>query len=51
MVTDGLPAYIKAFKKELSTLKNPRVKHIKKPRFTDEVDNLVEIVQGTIREG
>ncbi len=51
MVTDGLPAYIKAFKKEFFTLRNPRTKHIAKPRFTDKSNNnRVERMQGSIRE-
>jgi len=51
VVTDGLPAYIKAFKKEFFTLRKPRVKHIRMPRFTDRVNNnLVERLHGTIRE-
>lgn len=51
MVTDGLKAYIKAFKKEFYTLKNPRIKHIRKPRFVDKANNnMVERMQGSIRE-
>lgn len=51
MVTDGLHAYIKAFKKEFFTLRKPRVKHIHKPRFVDKANNnMVERMQGTIRE-
>jgi len=34
VITDGLPAYIKAFKKEFFTLRNPRVTHIAKPTRT-----------------
>ena len=51
MVTDGLQSYIKAFKKEFFTLKNPRVKHVRKPRFVDKTNNnIVERMQGSIRE-
>ena len=51
MVTDGLKAYIKAFKKEFYTLRNPRTKHIRKPRFVDKANNnIVERMQGSIRE-
>lgn len=51
MTTDGLQAYIKAFKKEFFTLKNPRTKHIRKPRFVDlKNNNIVERVNGTVRE-
>lgn len=51
MVTDGLKAYIKAFKKEFYTLRSPRAKHIRKPRFVDQTNNnIVERMQGSIRE-
>ena len=51
IVSDGLPAYIKAFKKEFFTLKNPRTKHIRKPRFIDHANNnIVERLNGTVRE-
>lgn len=51
MVTDGLHAYIDAFKKEFFTLRNPRTKHIRKPRFVDRTNNnLVERLNGTVRE-
>ena len=51
MVTDGLHTYIDAFKKEFFTLRNPRTKHIRKPRFIDRTNNnIVERLQGTIRE-
>lgn len=51
VVTDGLRAYQKAFKKEFFTLRGPRTKHVRKPRFTDQANNnIVERLQGTIRE-
>jgi len=51
MTTDGLPAYIKAFKKEFFTLRNPRTRHIRKPRFVDKTNNnIVERLNGTVRE-
>jgi len=51
MVTDGLRAYDEAFKKEFFTLRNPRVKHIRKPRFVDKANNnMIERMQGSIRE-
>jgi len=51
IVSDGLPADIKVFKKEFYTLKKPRVQHIRKPRFTDHTNNnIVERLNGTIRE-
>ena len=49
MVTDGLPAYIKAFKKEFYS--RYRVEHVRMPRFVDKTNNnLVERLQGTVRE-
>ena len=51
VITDGLPAYIKAFKKEFFTLRNPRVKHVAKPRLTDKTqNNMIERMQSSIRE-
>ena len=51
VVSDGLPAYIKAFKKEFFTLRNPRTKHVRMPRFVDRTNNnLVERLNGTVRE-
>jgi len=51
VITDGLHAYQKAFKKEFFTLRNPRTKQIRKPRFVDKSNNnMVERMQGTIRE-
>ena len=51
MVTDGLHTYIDAFKKEFFTRRNPRTKHIRKPRFVDRTNNnIVERLQGSIRE-
>jgi transposase-like protein len=51
VVTDGLHAYEDAFKKEFFTLRNPRTKHIRMPRFIDETNNnIIERAQGTIRE-
>lgn len=51
VVSDGLPAYTKAFKKEFYTLRKPRVQHIRKPRFTDPTNNnIVERLNGTVKE-
>lgn len=51
VVSDGLPAYIKAFKKEFFTLRKPRIQHIRKPRFIDHTNNnIVERLNGTVRE-
>ena len=41
----------RAFNKEFFTLKNPRTKHVRMPRFLDRVNNnLVERLNGTVRE-
>jgi transposase-like protein len=51
VVTDGLHAYEDAFKKEFFTLRNPRTKHVRMPRFIAETNNnTVERLQGTVRE-
>lgn len=51
VVTDGLHAYEDAFKKEFFTLRNPRTKHVRMPRFIDETNNnIMERLQGTVRE-
>jgi len=51
VVTDGLHSYEDAFKKEFFTLRNPRTKHVRMPRFIDRTNNnLVERLNGTIRE-
>lgn len=51
VITDGLPAYVKAFKKEFFTLKNPRSKHIRNVGFKDKTNNnLIERLHGTVRE-
>jgi len=51
VVTDGLPAYIRAFKKEFFTLRNPRTKHIRNVGFRDKMNNnKIERFHGTFRE-
>ena len=51
VVTDGLHSYEGAFKKEFWTLRGPRTKHVRMPRFRDKTNNcLVERLNGTIRE-
>ena len=50
VVSDGLPAYIKSFKKEFFTLRKPRVQHIRKPRLVDHTNNnIVERLSRTLR--
>lgn len=51
VVSDGLPAYIKAFKTEFYTISKPRVQHIRKPRFIDHTNNnIVDRLNGTVRK-
>ncbi len=51
VVSDGLHAYTRAFKKEFYTMKKPRTQHIQKPRFIDPTNNnIVERLNGTVRE-
>jgi transposase-like protein len=51
MVTDGLPSYGKAFKKEFYTLKAPRPQHIRLPSIREHPNNnMVERLNGTVRE-
>ena len=51
-VTDGLPAYNDAFKKEFWTLKNPRAKHIKEIHLKNQVtnNNIQEKLNGEFRD-
>ena len=51
-VTDGLPAYNDAFKKEFWTLKSPRSKHIKEIHIRNQVanNNIQERLNGEIRD-
>jgi len=51
VVTDSLPAYIKAFKRNFFTLRKTKIRRIRMPRFKDRVsNNLVERLHGTIRK-
>jgi transposase-like protein/DNA-directed RNA polymerase subunit M/transcription elongation factor TFIIS len=51
VITDGLQSYQEAFRKEFFTLKNPRIKHVRKIRFRDRANNnMMERLNGTIRE-
>jgi len=50
-LTDGLQSYIKAFKKEFYTMRNPRTKHIRSAGMRSrENNNNVERLNGTVRE-
>jgi transposase-like protein len=51
VITDGLQSYQEAFRKGFYTLRNPRTKHVRKPRFRDIANNnMMERLNGTIRE-
>jgi transposase-like protein/DNA-directed RNA polymerase subunit RPC12/RpoP len=51
IITDGLPAYHDAYKKEFWTQKNPRTKHISAIRFRgDHNNNKMERMNGEVRD-
>jgi len=51
MITDGLPAYNDAYKKEFWTLRNPRTKHIRHIKLKgDHNNNKMERLMGEIRD-
>jgi len=51
LITDGLPAYHSAYKKEFWTLKNPRTEHISTIRLRgDRNNNKMERLNGEIRD-
>ena len=51
IITDGLHAYNKAYKKVFYTRKKPRVKHISLIHFFDKVNNnVIERLFGSVRE-
>jgi len=51
LITDGLPAYHDAYKKEFWTLKNPRTQHVRVPNIRNRSNNnMVERLHGTIRQ-
>jgi putative transposase len=51
MITDGLPAYHDAYKKEFWTLRNPRTKHIRHIKLKgDYNNNKMERLNGEIRQ-
>jgi len=51
-VTDGLPAYNDAFKKEFWTRKNPRTKHVKEIHLRNQIanNNIQERLNGEFRD-
>lgn len=51
LITDGLPAYQDAYKKEFWTLRNPRTKHIRHIKIRgDHNNNKMERLNGEIRD-
>ncbi len=51
IITDGLPAYNDAYKKEFWTMKNPRTKHIRHIKLKgDHNNNKMERLNGEIRQ-
>jgi len=51
LITDGLPAYNDAYKKEFWTLRNPRTKHIRHIKIRgDKNNNKMERMNGEIRD-
>lgn len=49
VVTDKLPAYERAMKKELYTMKKPRPQHVKLKNIGQETNNnIVERLNGTV---
>lgn len=51
ILTDGLPAYIEAYKKEFRTLRKPRTEHIRHIRLQGDLNtNRIERFHGTARE-
>ena len=50
-ITDGLPAYHDAYKKEFFTLKNPRTEHIRHIKLSGDMhNNKMERMNGEIRD-
>jgi hypothetical protein len=39
LITDGLPAYHDAYKKEFWTLKNPRTEHVRHIKLKGDINN------------
>jgi transposase-like protein/predicted SprT family Zn-dependent metalloprotease len=51
IITDGLPAYHDAYKKEFWTLKNPRTKHVNAIKFRGDMNNnKMERFNGEVRD-
>jgi len=51
MITDGLPAYNDAYKKEFRTLRNPRTEHIRHIKIRGDMNNnKMERLNGEIRD-
>ena len=51
MITDGLPAYNDAYKKEFRTLRKPRTKHVRHIKLKGDMNNnKMERLNGEIRQ-
>lgn len=51
LITDGLPAYNDAYKKEFWTLRNPRTKHVRHIKIKGDMNNnKMERLNGEIRD-
>lgn len=51
MITDGLPAYHDAYKKEFWTLRNPRTEHVRHIKLKGDMNNnKMERLNGEIRD-
>ena len=50
-ITDGLPAYHDAYKKEFFTLKNPRTEHVRHIKLSGNMNNnKMERMNGEVRD-
>ena len=51
LITDGLPAYHDAYKKEFWTLKNPRTQHVNAIKLRGDMNNnKMERMNGEVRD-
>ena len=50
VTTDGLQSYVKAFKKEFYTMRDPRTKHVRSAGMRSRTNNNVERLNGAVRE-
>lgn len=50
LVTDGVPSYHDAYKKEFWTLKGPRTEHVRHIKLKGDMNNKMERLNGEIRD-